>query len=109
MPSGYCVRRRRKRGTKKCLLSLKASADIPAKHVIFKRVKPSQSFPAAAMAVKGRNLEGLWFRNLALPGLSACSGGQGQGAVIREVLSLIFGTQLHLWLGGEVGCLTLGS
>lgn len=110
MPSGYWVRRRRKRGTKKCLLSLKASADIPAKHVIFKRVKPSQGSPAAPMAVKGRNLEGLWFRNLlALPGLSACSGSQGRGAVIKEVLSLIFGTQLHLWLGGEVGCLTLGS
>ena len=44
MPSGYCVRRRRKRGTKKCLLSLKASADIPTKHVIFKRVNQVKAF-----------------------------------------------------------------
>lgn len=53
MPSGYCVRRRRKRGTKKCLLSLKASADIPTKHVIFKRVNQVKAFLLPLWLSKG--------------------------------------------------------
>lgn len=87
MSSGYWVRRGRIRGTKNCLFSLDASADIPTKHMTVLRTNSERGSPARHSGMQGEEPEGCGSGTCYTPGAALLQEGSERGLSIREVHS----------------------